>query len=219
MRSTVADRDMWGVLADHDTQVLADHDTRVLADHDTRVLADYDKWGVWVNHETFEWDNFDPLSSSFQNDKCTDTVRQFFHHQYWFICTEFKTSQSRSDHCICKCFDNIGLSWKALPDFSTSSLTSLFSASPEYPSPRHSRMVFNLLKLRVTGSTNWVAKRPLSYQTTASKNLAKTNNTIKYSRRKNSFNHILHCKRVTVVTGVNSRVRTRIFSLVSPGFV
>ncbi|TNN46993.1 hypothetical protein EYF80_042796 [Liparis tanakae] len=32
-----------------------------------------------------------------------------------------------------------------LPDFSTSSLTSFFSASPEYPNPRHSRMVFNFL--------------------------------------------------------------------------
>lgn len=79
---------------------------------------------------------------------------------------------------------------RQLPEFSTSSLTSLFSARPEYPSPRHSRMVLSFLKLSVTGSTSWVAKIPVSYQTMASKNRARMNNMKKYRSKKKSFHHI-----------------------------
>lgn len=78
----------------------------------------------------------------------------------------------------------------ALPDFSTSSRTSFFSGSPECPKPRHSRMVRSFLKLRATGSTSCVAKKPVSYHTTASNTLARTKSTRKYSSKKHSFSHI-----------------------------
>lgn len=51
-------------------------------------------------------------------------------------------------------------------------------------------MVLSFLKLNVTGSTSWVAKIPVSYQTMASKNRARMNNMKKYRSKKKSFHHI-----------------------------